>query len=75
MALVRIVLIGGGSVIANWDPSGIAGRGSREEVMVTLTSEEAVDRLAPGRVEAILPVDKGVPIPGGTAIYRFATLA
>ena len=75
MTLVRIVLIDGGSVIANWDSSGLAGRGSREEPVVTLTTEEAVERLPIGRVEAILPVDREVPLPGETAIYRFATLA
>ncbi len=75
MTLVRIVLSDGRSVIANWDSRGVARRGSREEPVVTLTSEEAVDCLPAGRVEAIIPVDREVPIPRGTAIYRFATLA
>ena len=75
MTLVRIVLADGESVIANLDSRGLASGGSREEPVVALTAENAVDCLPAGRVEAILPVVRGVPIPGGAPIYRFATLA
>jgi len=75
VTLVRIVLNDGASVIANWNSRSLGGRGSSEELMVTLTAEEAVERLPAGSVKAILPFDRGVPLPGDTLIYRFATLA
>ena len=75
MTLVRIVLADGESVIANLDARGLATGGSREDSVVALTAEDAVDCLPAGLVEAILPIVRGVPIPGRAPIYRFATLA
>lgn len=74
MSLVRFVLEDGASVIANWDPAGLAGATQGGAAVVALTDEESVRQLPAGRVEAILAVDRGVPIPGDAAIFRFATL-
>jgi acyl-CoA reductase-like NAD-dependent aldehyde dehydrogenase len=41
--------------------------------MVTLTHDEAVERVPIGAVAAILPWDSQMPMSANTSVYRFAT--
>ncbi len=70
-SVVRIVLTDGASIIASCELTEGLVRG--RTTMVTLTDDEAVERVPVGAVAEIEPWDSQMPMSANTSVYRFAT--